>query len=62
MNTLGIYIYNSTRDQWLQENRRSWGPFSSAFEWSEAGDEAAEAVRLRVTKNGDTTFTMAALH
>jgi hypothetical protein len=61
MSVLGIYIYNSDRDEWLQMDQKSWGPFSDAFEWSEAGDAAAEEVRLAVSE-GEVTYVMAALH
>lgn len=59
-NVLGIYIYNADRNKWLQEDQKTWGPFSGAFEWSDAGDEAAEDLRLKISA-GDTTYTMAAL-
>lgn len=61
MDTLGIYIFNSTQNKWLQEDRKSWGPFSTAFEWSDAGDVAAEELRCSLPGD-DVTYTMAALH
>jgi hypothetical protein len=61
MMILGIYVYNSDRDEWLQEDQKSWGPFSSAFEWHEIGEVTAEEVRLAISA-GETTFVMAALH
>jgi hypothetical protein len=61
MNILGIYVYNADRDEWLQVDQKSWGPFSSAREWYEIGETTAEEVRLRVSA-GETTFVMAALH
>jgi hypothetical protein len=61
MGILGIYIFNSTRNEWLQDDLKSWGPFSGAFEWSESGEEAAESTR-EYLEGDDVTFTMAALH
>ena len=62
MNTLGIYIYNSTQNAWLQEDEKSWGPFSSAGEFTPGNERTAEAIRLSETKGDDTTFTVALLH
>lgn len=61
MNTLGIYIFNSTRNQWLQDDEKSWGSFGGACEYTEGNEETAEAVRERESGE-DITFTMAALH
>lgn len=62
MDVLGIYIFNSTRQAWLQEDEKSWGPFSGATEFTAGNEETAEAIRERETPAGETTFTMAALH
>ena len=58
MNVLGIYIYNSTRNAWLQEDEKSWGSFDGAAAFTEGNEETAEAIRERETKNDDTTYTM----
>lgn len=60
MNTLGIYIYNSDRDQWLDDNN-DWGDFSDAKEFTADEAEVAEAIRVGLG-GPDTTFVMAALH
>lgn len=60
MDILGIYIYNCDRRGWLQDDEKSWGPFSTAVEFTPGNEETAEAIRERESY-GDTTFTMAAL-
>jgi len=59
MNVLGIYIFNETRNTWLQDDRRSWGSFADAAEFQDA--DFAERLREEVSAD-DVTFTMAALH
>lgn len=61
MNTLGIYVYNSTRNAWLQDDEKSWGPFVTAIEYSEGNEQLAEDIRERESGD-DVTFVMAALH
>lgn len=62
MDVLGIYIFNSSRNQWLQEDEKSWGSFGGACEFTPGNEETAEAIRERETPAGETSFTMAALH
>ena len=62
MDTLGIYIFNATRNGWLQDDEKSWGPFSSAVEFTPGNERVAEDIRTRETKGDDTTFTVALLH
>lgn len=59
MDQLGVYIFNFTRNQWLQEDEHSWGSFGGAAEFNDAA--LAEDIRLR-EGGGDVTYTMAALH
>ena len=59
MDQLGVYVFNSTRNQWLQDDERSWGSFAGAAEFNDAA--LAEDIRLRESSD-DVTFTMAALH
>jgi hypothetical protein len=61
VNVLGIYIFNSTRNAWLQDDERTWGSFSGAVEYTEGNEALAEDIRERVSGD-DVTFTMAALH
>lgn len=61
MNTLGIYIFNATRNAWLQDDEKSWGPFSGATEFTEGNERYAEGIRERESGD-DVTFVMAALH
>lgn len=61
MSTLGIYIFNATRNAWLQADEKSWGSFGEAAEFTEGNEQLAEDIRLRESGD-DTTFTMAALH
>jgi hypothetical protein len=58
--TLGIYVFNRTRNAWLQEDEKSWGPFGGAVEFAEGHEATAEAIRERESGD-DTTYTMAAL-
>lgn len=60
MLVLGHYVYNADLNAWLQEDKKSWGSFGSAFEWSDAGNQAAEDTRLEVSGT-DVTYTMAVL-
>lgn len=62
MDTLGIYVFNETRNQWLQEDKKTWGSFAGAQEFTPGDERLAEDIRLRETKGGDVTYTMAALH
>lgn len=62
MNTLGIYVFNETLNAWLQDDEKTWGPMSTAVEFTEGNEQLAEDIRLRETKNNHVTFTMAALH
>lgn len=59
MNTLGIYIYNSGRDAWLQMDEKTWGPFSDAVEFHPGQEALAESIRVRVTQDEEATYTMA---
>lgn len=59
--TLGIYIFNSTRNAWLQADEHSWGPFSGACEFTEGNERLAEDIRERETTGDDATYTMVAL-
>ena len=65
MNILGIYIYNSTRDQWYSGKGTGdalWCDFSDAVEFPEGTSvEAMEKLREEISGD-DVTFTMAALH
>ncbi len=67
MGTLGIYIFNETRNQWyagaggVRGGRARWGSFQDAHEFSEGEEEHAEKIRELVSGD-DVTFTMAALH
>jgi hypothetical protein len=58
MTTLGIYVFNSTRNAWLQDDGTSWGGFTDAFEFDD--EDFAEAIRVRESGD-DVTYTMAAL-
>jgi hypothetical protein len=63
MQTLGIYIYNATRNKWLSDDEKSWVGFDDGVaEFTEGNEQLAEDIRLRETKNDDVTFVMAALH
>ena len=59
MDILGVYIFNSTRNAWLQDDEKSWGSFDSAVEFTDA--DLTEQIRERVSED-EITFTMAALH
>lgn len=62
MNTLGIYIYNSTLNQWYVGGEHArWGSFEDAVEFSGDDPEVVEMLRERISGT-DITFTMAALH
>lgn len=71
MSTLGVYIYNATRDAWLQDTplalpgqisaaTASWGAFNGAVKFREA--EIAEEIRVRLARNDEVAYVMAALH
>ncbi len=61
MDTLGIYIFNSTRNKWLQDDEKSWGPFDGAAEFTAGNEVLAEDIRIRQSGD-DVTYTMAVLH
>lgn len=61
MTTLGIYIFNATRNAWLQDDEHSWGPFHSACEFTASNEDLAEDIRTRETAGNDATYVMAAL-
>jgi hypothetical protein len=64
MSTLGIYIFNSTRNQWYASESHGlarWGSFNAAAEFSGDDPDVVERIRERVSGD-DVTFTMAALH
>jgi hypothetical protein len=61
MDTLGIYIFNSTRNAWLQDDEKSWGPFDGAAEFTPGNEDLAEDIRTRESGE-DVTYVMAAQH
>lgn len=60
MDILGTYVFNSTRNAWLQDDERSWGSFAGAAEFTDA--QLAEDIRQRETSGDDVTYTMSAMH
>lgn len=61
MNVLNICIFNQSRNEWLQDDERSWGPFYSAACFAPGNEQLAEDIRIRETKGDDVTYTMAVL-
>lgn len=59
--TLGIYIFNSTRNAWLQEDSMSWGSFHTAREFHEDERDEAESLSEGMAfKTNDVHYVMAA--
>lgn len=57
---LGLYVYNFDRDAWLQSDKKSWGRFSRAAEFTEGNEILAEEIGARAAPN-DVLYVMAAL-
>lgn len=63
MDTMGIYIFNATKNGWLQDDGKSWGPLSGACEYPPGEERAAETLREKIgEQSDDTTWTVALLH
>lgn len=55
MEAFEFYVFNQTRNAWLQDDEKSWGDFTGAQAFTDA--QLAEDIRERETKGDDTTYT-----